>query len=267
MTVTHDILVIGTGRAASALAPRWSAAGHRVTLRSRTDGPLSEAPACEVIVLAVPDGVIAEVARALATRPSAKDEVWLHLSGVHAAAVLRVGAVPRAVGCLHPLVALAPGADPTGAMAGIEGEDEATTIASALARDAGLVPHPIPAERALYHAAAVTVAGHATALFSQAMSLLEAAGFSRDAARRALQPLLSSAAANLARGMPEDVITGPITRGDATTVTRHLDALAELGDAHRLETYRALARTALALSATRLDDDTINRLRQAIEAR
>lgn len=256
-------MVIGSGRAATALAPRWRSAGHEVVVRSRRDGPLAEAPGAEVLVLAVPDGVIAEVARALIARPQAANEVWLHLSGVHPAQILRGVLDQRevaAVGCLHPLVALAPGSDPTGAVAGIEGEPEAVIIAEGLARDAGLVPHPIPAERALYHAAAVSVAGHATALFAQAMSLLEAIGMSRDTARRALQPLMASAADNLARGGPERVITGPLSRGDVTTIERHLRALAAHGDDAITATYRLLASTALTLSRGGLDPDTTRRL-------
>jgi predicted short-subunit dehydrogenase-like oxidoreductase (DUF2520 family) len=228
---------------------------------------VSATPSAEVLVLAVPDGVIGDVAEALARRAEAADEVWLHLSGVNAASALRVAGAkhpPRAVGCLHPLVALAPGADPSGAVAGIEGDAEAVAIAERLARDAGLVPHAIPAERALYHAAAVSVAGHATALFAQAMSLLEAIGFSRDAARGALQPLLASACDNLARGTPEAVITGPVSRGDAGTVERHLAALAAHGDEDVVAVYRALAREALKLSRAALSEAQIANLERAL---
>lgn len=238
------LVIIGHGRAASALVPIWSRT-HEVVVWSRRDGPIDAAPAAEVVVFAVPDGVIADVARALDARPSTPAEVWLHLSGIHAASLLRPSRA-RAVGCLHPLVALGVGVDPTGAIAGIEGEPAATAIAQQLARDAGLVPHAIPAERALYHAAAVTVAGHATALFSMAMRQLEAAGFDRDTARAALQPLMQSAVTNLRRGPPEAVITGPITRGDAATVARHVQALAV--DPEALAVYRLLAREALRLA-------------------
>jgi predicted short-subunit dehydrogenase-like oxidoreductase (DUF2520 family) len=184
---------------------------------------------------------------------------------VHPAGLLRAatdgGALaPLAVGCLHPLVALAPGADPSGAIAGIEGEAAAVVVAEMLARDAGLLPHAIPAERALYHAAAVSVAGHATALFSQAMSLFEAAGFEREAARKALQPLFASAAANLARGAPEDVITGPASRGDTATVARHVAALEAHGDDDVLAVYRTLGREAVRLSAGRLEPGVVARL-------
>ena len=255
------IIVLGSGRAAAALGPRWAAAGHEVVVRSRRDGPLDQAPSGDVIILAVPDGALADVALALASRASAPNEVWLHLSGVHPAAVLRVADRPRAVGCLHPLVALAAGGDPRAPlgdptpMAGLEGEAEALTIAEPLARAAGLAPHTIPADphgRALSPAAAVSVAGHATALFAQAMELLGAIGFAPEEARDALLPLFRSAAANLGRGLPPEVITGPATRGDAATIARHLEALGR-GDV--AITYRALARTALALSSARLSPE------------
>jgi len=256
------LLVVGTGRAASALVPRWAAAGHSIVSWSRRDGPNAAAPAAEVVALAVPDGMIANVADELRQRPSAVDEVWFHLSGVHAAEVLRAGATaPRSVGCMHPLVALAAGADPSGAFAGIEGEPAAIAIAETLARDAGLVPHPVPAERALYHAAAVTVAGHATALFAQAMSLFEASGFAPDASRKALQPLMLSAVHNLGRGAPSDVVTGPASRGDTTTVARHIEALKAHGDGEVLAVYRLLAREAVTLSRARLEEPTVEALR------
>ena len=237
--------------------PRWQDHHEIAFWRSRKDGHLSETPPCEVLVLAVPDSAIADVARALSTRPSASRETWLHLSGVTPIASLRVSdTLPRAVGGLHPLVALAPGATLAGAIAGVEGEDPATLgLVEALARDLTLRPvaldHTAPHARALYHAAAVSVAGHATALFAQAMSMMQAAGFSPVLAREALQPLLLSAATNLGQAAPEAAITGPITRGDISTVEAHLDGLAKAHDhvaPHALETYRLLARTALDLS-------------------
>ncbi len=199
----------------------------------------------------------------------------MHLSGVHAAGVLRASEdgtglvrVPRR--CRLP--ASAGGADAgrrrsTGAIAGIEGEAAAVVVAERLALDAGLVPHAIPAERALYHAAAVSVAGHATALFAQAMSLIEAAGLGPDAARRALQPLFASAAANLARGAPADVITGPVSRGDVATVVRHLEALEAHGDRDVLAVYRALGRDALRLSAGRLEAAVVAELSAVLAGR
>jgi predicted short-subunit dehydrogenase-like oxidoreductase (DUF2520 family) len=268
--------IIGRGQAARALVPRWIAKGHTVTFwRTRLDGPVADTPwsiaatdIIDVIIVAVSDSAIAEVAAALATRPSASTETWLHLSGVHPADVLRVApSIPAHVGGLHPLVALANDADPTGAVAGIEGDAHALAIAEELARDLGMTPVLLAGtgSRALYHAAAVTVAGQVTALFSQAMTLMQMAGLDPKTARSALQPLLSSAARNLGKLAPQDALTGPIARGDASTIAHHLaaiDALPTDIGPPIAAVYRQLARAALDLVKDRHSDTT----RRAIEA-
>ena len=60
-----------------------------------------------------------------------------------------------------------------------------------------------------------------------------------------LAPLLLAAASNVARLPLELALTGPIARGDLSTVQRHLEALA--GDADLSATYRALGRELLRL--------------------
>lgn len=261
--------LIGTGQAARALAPRWQAHNHPLAFwRGRKDGPLAETPPADVLVLAVPDSALPEVAAQLATRPSASAETWLHLSGVHPAAILRVTpTTPAHVGGLHPLVALADGADPSGATAGLEGDEVSLPIAKTLAQAVGLVPLVLDNAnaRALYHAAAVTVAGHATALFSQALAMMAQTGLAPDAARQALQPLLLSAAKNLATLPPERALTGPTARGDASTIARHLAALSPL-DPSLSATYRLLSREALHLATTRLSPEQRAAIAAALEA-
>jgi predicted short-subunit dehydrogenase-like oxidoreductase (DUF2520 family) len=75
------------------------------------------------------------------------------------------------------------------------------------------------------------------ALEESAAALLERAGVTDE--RELLAPLVLRTAANWAeRG--EAALTGPIARGDAPTVERHLDAIE---DAHPelLDLYKALA--------------------------
>jgi len=266
--------VIGRGQAAQALVPRWLAAGHTLVFwRTRSDGPIADTPTdpiCDAIIIAVSDSAIAEVASQLATRISARNETWLHLSGVHPASILRVSPTsPAHVGGLHPLVALAHEADPAGAIAGLEGDDHSLDLADRLARDLGMAPvHLIGAtSRALYHAAAVTVAGQASALFAQGLTLMQAAGLDADTSRRALQPLFLSAAKNLADLSPADALTGPIARGDADTINRHLAAIHALpADLGRpiAAVYRLLASAGLALIEDRLAPDKRDAIARAL---
>ncbi len=260
--------IVGDGRAARALVPRWEAAGHVVAWQQRRHDavPLGARPAVDVVILAVRDGELDGVAQALGDRPGAVAECWLHLSGVTPGlAIRRSQAVPRACGALHPLVALAgaSGTGPLGAFAGLDGDPEAVVVAHALAAACGLTP-VVLAERgakALYHAAAVTVAGHATALFAQGLQLMGLAGLSQADAHPALLALMRSTVENLALGPPERVVTGPVARGDLETVSRHLAALGAASEDIGL-VYRALAREAVALSSRGggLDPETAERL-------
>jgi len=77
---------------------------------------------------------------------------------------------------------------------------------------------------------------------AEGVRLLEAAGWERAEAERALAPLVEGVAANLRRRGTVKALTGPIRRGDAETVARHL---AELED-DRL--YRMLGLVALRLA-------------------
>ena len=83
------------------------------------------------------------------------------------------------------------------------------------------------------------------ALMAAAARTWTQAGLPEDAARGALAPLLLAAASNVARLPLERALTGPVARGDASTVEDHLNALA--GDADLSTIYRALARELLRL--------------------
>ena len=61
-------------------------------------------------------------------------------------------------------------------------------------------------------------------------------------------------------------ITGPVVRGDTSTVEAHLAALEKTGQ-HDVDIYRVLARTVLDLANERgdLDDEVLNRFKQLFE--
>ncbi len=268
-----SLALVGGGRAARSLAAALEAAGLRLSWRwRRGDGrPLSALPAAHTVLLAVSDRAIEEVAAALARRPSAHREVWLHLSGSRPGAVARVDAArPRAAGAFHPLQSLdgsaAAGARLRGAVAGLDGDPAAIEAGAALARRLGMRPLRLtPGDKPRYHAAAVMAAGHVAALFAQACRTLAACGLSPDEARAALHPLLAGTVDNLGRGAPAEVQTGPVPRGDADTVAGHLAALEAAGDTRATRAYRALAAEALALAEDALPPQDARALRRALE--
>jgi predicted short-subunit dehydrogenase-like oxidoreductase (DUF2520 family) len=175
-----------------------------------------------VVFLTVPDSAVAEVAARLAAGPTIPAGVaFVHTSGRHA------------VGSFHPLRSF-PEPGPPEAFRGIVIAVDASSPSllrplNRLARDLGAKPRPVDdTRRALYHAAAVFASNYVVALMRVAVSLLEETGWTEKEAVQGLATLAEGAVANVRKQGPTAALTGPIRRGDAQTVSRHLAALAEI---------------------------------------
>jgi len=215
------IHIIGTGRAGGAIRGRLRERGLDVT-----DGRLPD-PDAELVILAVPDSAIPDVAAIVPVGP------WIsHVSGATQLAALDPHRLRFSV---HPLQTLTRERGPDqldGAWGAISGEtDDALARAGWLAQTLGLRPFEVAdADRTLYHAAAVIGGNFLVTLHRVATRLLEEVG----APPEAIVPLMSRTIEN---GFD---LTGPIARGDWSTVEAHLATLAER-DPDLVPLYRALA--------------------------
>jgi len=269
--VTSNYWIVGPGRVGLAIGSVLAAAGatdgilfvgrqarppsHPLLaspLTRYTNRLIDTPPANTCVLLAVPDGAIAEVCEHIAGlgSPGAGCTV-LHLSGAQSAEVLApLAAVGYAVGSLHPLQTVAEPEHGVERLRGsfftFEGDSEARKAASALVATAGGRMLEVHAEdKARYHAACVFAANYVVACAAVATRLLaDAANIAEEEAARALQPLWSGAVANLgASGLP-GALTGPVARGDVETVKAHLATL----DGATRELYAKLALEALEVS-------------------
>jgi predicted short-subunit dehydrogenase-like oxidoreductase (DUF2520 family) len=135
---------------------------------------------------------------------------------------------------------------------GIEGDAELANALRTLCHDLGATSFSLAGvDRARYHAAAVFASNYLVALHAAAERAWALAGLPPDRARGALAPLTLGAAAHIARLPLADALTGPIARGDAATVARHLASLAE--DQDLMELYRRLGMALLAHGMPRDD--------------
>jgi predicted short-subunit dehydrogenase-like oxidoreductase (DUF2520 family) len=80
-------------------------------------------------------------------------------------------------------------------------------------------------DRSLYHAAAVMASSYIAALIYGALEMLQAAGIERSVALNTLAPLARTCTENSLSFGPIEALTGPIERGDSTTVLSHLKCL------------------------------------------
>ena len=216
-----SVHVVGTGRAGGAIAARLRERGLSVTA-----GRDAMADA-DLVLLAVPDEAIADVAGRISIGP------WVaHVSGATSLTALDPHERRFSV---HPLQTLTADRGPEqldGAWAAVTAEtDEAAAAANWLAETLGLRPFPLAdAEKPLYHAGAAMASNFLVTLYRAAARLLE----ETDAPPEALVPLMTRTIEN---GF---ALTGPIARGDWSTVEAHLDALAERAP-DLVPLYRALA--------------------------
>jgi predicted short-subunit dehydrogenase-like oxidoreductase (DUF2520 family) len=215
------VRVIGTGRAGGAIAARL--AEHGLTVRAGREA-LADA---DLVLLAVPDAAIADVAQRISIGP------WLaHVSGATSLSALDPHVRRFSV---HPLQTLSRERGPEqldGAWAAVTAEtDEAREAARWLAGQLGLRAFDLAdADKPLYHAGAAMASNFLVTLHAAAARLLEGS----HAPPEALVPLMTRTIEN---GF---VLTGPIARGDWSTVEAHLHALEERAP-DLVPLYRALA--------------------------
>ncbi|MGE0545710.1 MAG: DUF2520 domain-containing protein [Kofleriaceae bacterium] len=212
----------------------------------------------EVVILAVRDQVIGEVARMLiGTGLLNKRHVFLHCAGASSAQEL-LGSEAHAVagiGTMHPLSAIADGKTSMrslkGTVFGVEGDEVGRTTAAKLVAALGGIVLPLNgAQMAAYHAAAALASNYVVAAIDAAASVLSLAGIPAEQAAQALVPLAEGAVRNVATHGTTGGLTGPVRRGDVATVRRHLEALR--GRPELAEIYRALALRAVEI-AGRID--------------
>ena len=84
-----------------------------------------------------------------------------------------------------------------------------------------------PEHRSIYHASAVMSCGALVALLRSAASLWQTMGIPETMALRALIPLARTTLENAASLGPDEATTGPVTRGDVSTVRQHLQSLGD----------------------------------------
>ena len=270
--MSESVSIVGAGRVGRALGRRLHGLGWRVgavTARSTTSArravqaigagqPLDRLTHqilnSRVVLVTVPDGAIECVARELA-RLDPKEwngKVVLHTSGALDASTLQpLADLGAATGSMHPMQTFSYKNIPdlTKCIFGIDGCATALQVARKMIHQMGGAAVRLSgANKAAYHAAGSLACAHVLALMETATRLLMAQGFKRRQALRVLLPLTRQTLENFERLGPVAAWTGPLARGDLSTIERHVQALAE-SQPEYLEAYEALSRLTAAVLA------------------
>jgi predicted short-subunit dehydrogenase-like oxidoreductase (DUF2520 family) len=241
-----EIGFIGAGTVGTALATRLSQKGARIiaassrslTSAERLASSLPHCHACsspqevvdvaELIFITTPDDAIAEVAKEVHWHPG---ESVVHCSGAHSLDILKPANQAGAnVGSFHPLQTFADINQAVenlpGSTFAIEAEEPLLSTLKELTSllDGNWIELK-PGDKVVYHAAAVFACNYMVTLVELATDLWQTFGVPQKEATKALIPLLRGTVNNINNiGLP-DCLTGPISRGDLGTISKHLTAL------------------------------------------
>ncbi|MFL6466978.1 MAG: Rossmann-like and DUF2520 domain-containing protein [Pyrinomonadaceae bacterium] len=266
-----DICIIGVGNIGGSLAIALTRAGYNLSQLVTCERNVSpkikrqvsadsqivqwkdlKAIDSKVIFITTPDPEIEKVSERISQFVK-KGQFVFHASGSLSSAVLQTVADNGClIASLHPLTSVS---DPIrgalqfeGTYFCIEGEAKAVKLGKRIVKDLGGHSFAIATEsKPLYHAAAVTAAGHVTALFDVAVEMLSKCGLSMEESQRIFFPLIRSTVQNLEHERPVRALTGSFARLDVDAFERHLEAMRCRVSPEIINIYLSLGQHSLAL--------------------
>ncbi len=202
---------------------------------------------CDTVFITVNDAAIAEVWHGIGA-DAADGRVICHCSG-SAASDIFAGADEELVCSVHPMLAFSSKETSAEqirrAFFTLEGGSSAVMRMAELLDSCGNEYKIISRDcKPLYHAAACFASNLVTAVCSEALELMRKCGFSNNEALEALTPLIEENVRNICEKGIKQSLTGPVSRGDAVTVSEHLRAL----DGRQRDIYIQLSRVLAELS-------------------
>ena len=238
-----DLALVGAGRVGTAVSYLLQRRGHRVvavasrtrssaeTAAKRLEAPVArvdDLPPCDVILIGVPDHALSMVTGALGA--GAAGRLLVHLAGSAGIQPLRGASEAAAVCALHPVQACP---DVDTAIARLPGSAWGVTCSPGaspwahrlIAEDLAGTPVDVSEEdRALWHAAAVTTSNGISALIATGEAMLASIGVASP--DRVLGPIAAGTVANVREvGGGAAALTGPVVRGEAAVIRKHLEAV------------------------------------------
>lgn len=206
----------------------------------------------DIYFIATPDQAIEPTLQNLLSQHIlATGSIIAHFSGALSSEIL---AAARRHNCLvasiHPIKSFADPGDSVRSFSGtyctLEGDVNALEkLASLFTKLGGKVFSIDPSKKALYHAATAFASNYLVALDFIATTLLTQATISKELAKEIVASLMQGALNNLKTLSPQMALTGPLQRGDITTLRQHLDSLE---NSSFLAAYRELAKITLSFT-------------------
>jgi len=282
-----DFSIIGAGRVGTALAVALAARNWKLKViadavpekarrlkkmvgqgRATTEAQQAVRQA-ELIFLCVPDSQIEKVVSQIA-KEEVKNKYFFHTSGALSSSLLTPLKEKGArVGSFHPVQTFAtetPEKDLfRGIFIGLEGQPEAVRLGLKIARTLrSQVILLSPEDKPAYHLACSISSNFLVVLLSEIKDIMESISLDEKTTLELLTPLLKKTLHNVKKLGVEESLTGPVVRGDAETVKKHLEITARFPGLDRI--YRAMALEALKIAEKQgLKENSLKALKRLLE--
>jgi predicted short-subunit dehydrogenase-like oxidoreductase (DUF2520 family) len=186
-----------------------------------------------LILISVPDSEIKNVSRKISENKKLKfkELTVFHTSGALSASILSsLGLKGSKIFSIHPFQTFASVSsvlnNMEGVFYGIEGQKSVLKIASNIVQDLGGNPVIIPSSlKPLYHAAGVLASNYYITFVRKIYSIFKELKINPTEYNRILKPIMSQSLENLEKLPEYNAITGPISRGDSSTIEMHLNSI------------------------------------------
>jgi len=185
---------------------------------------------CDTVFITTPDGVISEVWECIRNY-NIKNKIVCHFSGSLSSGIFSESGSTGASCCsVHPMYAFSSKYTSylqfNTACLSVEGQEKAVQEIKKLFE---ALHHKVfiinPCDKAKYHVAAAFASNYVTGILHIALQLLKECGFNESDARELLASVTLNNINSVLENGTAHALTGPVERGDISTVRKHLDIL------------------------------------------
>ena len=129
-----------------------------------------------------------------------------------------------------------------------EGDPEALSFCETLFNRLGFNSARIERDaKPTYHAACVFASNYLVSLIDTSLTVANSTGIDKNQFSKSIMPLVRATLSNIEETGAYNALSGPIVRGDADTVSKHIEVLSKL-DSSLLNSYSQLGERALEIS-------------------
>ncbi len=245
---SYNFAIIGLGKVGTAIGHLLNKAGHKIvaisdrsadalkTALPYTGGeafnnPKQAVTGADVILITTPDDIIADACNEIADPELVGGKFVFHMSGAGGLDLLDAAKNAGAsVASIHPLQSFS-SIDTAinnipGSIFGITADKKIQKKAGIIVRDLNGTPIFISsAQKPLYHAAACFASNYLVSLLNVVEEIYGSIGINKENAQKAYLPLVYGTLKNIEKYGSIQALTGPIARGDAGTIKKHIAAI------------------------------------------